>query len=102
MPGWQGKSRGMPWGYRIFVGILNRWGVLPAYVLLRFVAFYYFLFSYKASKNVLTYFRQKIGYGPANSLIKLYRHYYLLVPSIIVKADILSGIPHKFTCDFVR
>ena len=100
MPGWQGKSRGMPWGYRIFVGILNRWGVLPAYVLLRFVAFYYFLFSYKASKNVLTYFRQKIGYGPAKSLIKLYRNYYLLGQSIIDKVVILSGIPNKFTFDF--
>lgn len=100
MPGWQGKSRGKPLGYRIFVGILNKWGVLPAYVLLRFVAFYYFLFSYKASKSVLTYFRQKIGYGPARSLVKLYRNYYLLGQSIIDKVVIMSGIPNKFTFDF--
>ncbi|HWK03000.1 MAG TPA: hypothetical protein VNS58_05190 [Puia sp.] len=100
MPGWEGKSRGRPLGYRIFVGILNRWGVLPAYFLLRFVAFYYFLFSYKASRNVLTYFRQRIGYGPVKSLIKLYRNYYLLGQSIIDKVVIMSEIPNKFTFDF--
>jgi predicted LPLAT superfamily acyltransferase len=100
MSGWQGKSKGKPLGYRIFVGILNRWGVLPAYFLLRFVAFYYFLFSHKASKSILAYFRQKVGYGPAKSLLKLYRNYYLLGQSIIDKVVIMSGIPNKFTFDF--
>src|SRR5882757_10799743 len=100
MPEWQGKSKGKPLGYRIFVSILNRWGVLPAYVLLRFVAFYYFLFSYRSSKIVLTYFRKKIGYGLGKSLIKLYRNYYLLGQSIIYKVVIMSGIPNKFTFDF--
>ena len=100
MPEWQGKSKGQPWGYRIFVSILKKWGVLPAYALLRFVAFYYFLFSYKASKTVLTYFRKKIGYGPGKSLIRLYRNYYLLGQSIIDKVVMMSGIPNKFTFDF--
>jgi len=100
MPEWQGKSKGKPLGYRIFVSILNRWGVLPAYVLLRFVAFYYFLFSYRSSKIVLTYFRKKIGYGLGKSLIRLYRNYYLLGQSIIDKVVIMSGIPNKFTFDF--
>ncbi len=100
MPVWQGKSKGKPWGYRIFVSILSRWGISPAYLLLRFVAFYYFLFSYKSSKNVLTYFHKKIGYGLGRSLIKLYRNYYLLGQSIIDKVVIMSGIPNKFTFDF--
>jgi len=100
MSGWQGKSKGKPLGYRIFVSILNRWGVLPAYVLLRFVAFYYFLFSYKASKNILAYYRQRVGFGRVKSLIRLYRNYYLLGQSIIDKVVIMSGIPNKFTFDF--
>jgi predicted LPLAT superfamily acyltransferase len=100
MPEWQGKSKGQPWGYRIFVSILNRWGVLPAYLLLRFVAFYYFLFSYRSSKHVLTYFRQKLGYGLGKSLTGLYRNYYLLGQSIIDKVVVMSGIPNKFSFDF--
>lgn len=100
MPEWQGKSKGQPWGYRIFVSILNRGGVLPAYLLLRFVTCYYFLFSYKSSRHVLAYFRQKLGYGPGKSLIKLYRNYYLLGQSIIDKVVVMSGMPNKFSFDF--
>ena len=49
---WQGKSKGTRLGYRIFVGILRKAGVQPAYFLLRFVAGYYFLFSWKSSGHI--------------------------------------------------
>lgn len=100
MPGWQGKSRGQPWGYRVFVGILRTGGVSPAYLLLRFVAFYYFLFSRESSKQIIHYFRKRIGYSRGKSLMKLYRNYYLLGQSIIDKVVIRSGIPNHFTFDF--
>jgi predicted LPLAT superfamily acyltransferase len=100
MSGWQGKSKGQPWGYRIFVGILKRWGVIPAYLLLRFVAFYYLLFSFRSSKFALTFFRKKIGYGLGKSLIKLYQNYFLLGQSIIDKVVVMSGIPNKFSFNF--
>jgi len=100
MSTWQGKSKGQPWGYRIFVGILNRWGVVPAYLLLRFVAFYYLLFSWRSSKFALSFFRKKIGYGFGKSLIKIYQNYFLLGQSIIDKVVLLSGIPNKFTFNF--
>ena len=100
MSGWQGKSKGQPWGYRIFVGILKRWGVIPAYLLLRFVAFYYLLFSFRSSKFALTFFRKKIGYGLGKSLIKIYQNYFLLGQSIIDKVVVMSGIPNKFSFNF--
>jgi predicted LPLAT superfamily acyltransferase len=76
------------------------WGVAPAYLLLRFVAFYYFLFSYTSSKIVYSFFRKKIGYGVRRSLIKVYQNYYLLGQSIIDKVVLLSGIPNAFTFHF--
>jgi predicted LPLAT superfamily acyltransferase len=100
MSGWQGKSKGQPWGYRIFVGILKRWGVIPAYLLLRFVAFYYLLFSFRSSKFALHFFRKKMGYGLGKSLIKIYRNYFLLGQSIIDKVVVMSGIPNKFSFNF--
>jgi predicted LPLAT superfamily acyltransferase len=100
MSGWQGKSKGQPWGYRIFVGILKRWGVIPAYLLLRFVAFYYLLFSFRSSKFALNFFRKKIGYGLGKSLIKIYQNYFLLGQSIIDKVVVMSGIPNKFSFHF--
>ncbi len=100
MSGWQGKSRGQPWGYRIFVGILKRWGVIPAYLLLRLVAFYYLLFSFRSSRFAFNFFHKKIGYGLGKSLIRIYQNYFLLGQSIIDKVVVMSGIPNKFSFNF--
>ena len=100
MPSWQGKSRGNRLGYRIFVGILKNFGVLPAYFLLRFVSFYYFLFSYRSSKPVFDLFHRKLGYNIVISLFKLYKNYYLFGQSIIDKVVVMSGMPNRFSFDF--
>jgi len=100
MPSWQGRSKGTPLGYRIFVWVLRNFGVLPGYFLLRFVAFYYFLFSYTASKNIYHFFHRKIGFSSLSSLGKLYRNYYLFGQTIIDKVVLMSGIPNRFTFNF--
>jgi len=100
MPSWQGKSKGKPFGYRIFISVLKLGGVLPAYVLLRFVTLYYLIFSYKSTKSTFNYFRNRHGYGPIKSVYKVYRNYNLLGQSLIDKIVIMSGIPNKFTFDF--
>lgn len=100
MPLWQGKSRGTPLGYRIFVAILRNFGVLPAYFLLRFVALYYFLFLYKSSRPLFNFFRHKLGYNVLKSLFSVYRNFYLFGQTIIDKVVVMSGIPNKFTYNF--
>ncbi|MFC0518680.1 hypothetical protein ACFFGT_30980 [Mucilaginibacter angelicae] len=100
MPAWQGKSKGNPLGYRIFVSVLKVGGVKPAYFMLRFVALYYFLFSWQTSKDTYYYFHKRHGFGKVRSILKLYRNYYLFGQSIIDKVVIMSGIPNKFTFNF--
>ena len=100
MPAWQGKSKGSPLGYRIFVFILRRGGVIPAYLLLRFVAFHYLLFSFKSTKSTYHYFRHKLHYGLLKSISEIYRNYYVFGQSIIDKVVILANIPNKFTFNF--
>lgn len=100
MPAWQGKSKGNPLGYRIFVSVLKVGGVKPAYFMLRFVALYYFLFSWQTSKGTYYYFHKRLGLSKAKSILKLYRNYYLFGQSIIDKVVIMSGIPNKFTFNF--
>ncbi|MFN8307309.1 MAG: lipid A biosynthesis acyltransferase [Ferruginibacter sp.] len=100
MSSWQGKSKGTPLGYRIFVWILKNAGLSPAYFLLRFVVFYYFLFSWKASGHIYRLYRHKLGFGPAKSLRYLYRNYYLLGQGLIDKVVMMAGIPNKFSFDF--
>ena len=97
MSTWQGKSKGKPLGYRIFVFILKLGGVFPAYVLLWFVTFYYLIFSYKSSKSTFNYFHKRHNYGVIKSLYKVYINYNLLGQSLIDKVVVMSGIPNKFT-----
>lgn len=100
MPAWQGRSKGTPLGYRIFVWVLKTFGVLPAYALLRFVALYYFFFSFKASRQIYLLYRHKLGYSRLGSIFKLYKNYYLLGQSIIDKVVLMSGIKNKFSFNF--
>jgi len=99
MPAWEGKSKGTPLGYSIFVGVLKRFGVIPAYALLRVVVVYYFLFSRRSSKNILAYFR-RLGYGRMKALSGLYRNYYLLGQTLIDRIVVMTGIPNRFSFDF--
>ncbi len=97
---WKGKSRGNKTGYQIFLWVLKRFGVLPAYFLLRFVVLYFFLFSWRSSRNIYILYHKKLGYGRIASVFKIYRNYYLLGQSIIDKVVVMSGIKNKFTYNF--
>jgi len=100
MSSWEGKSKGNKLGYSIFIGTLRYGGVLPAYILLRFVAAYYFLFSYSSSRPIFHYFKTRVGYGWWHSLISLYRNYYVFGQVLIDKVVVMSGIQNKFTFEF--
>ncbi|WP_214073202.1 hypothetical protein [Mucilaginibacter sp. dw_454] len=99
MPAWQGKSKGKPLGYKIFVSVLKIGGVRPAYFLLRFVTLYYLLFSFKSTKVIFNYFHKRHNYGAIKAVYKTYQNYNLLGQSLIDKVVIMSGIPNKFTFD---
>lgn len=97
---WQGKSKGNKAGYQFFVWVLKTFGVMPAYFLLRFVVLYYFLFSFKSSREIYSLYRNKLKYSRISAIIKLYKNYYLLGQSIIDKVVLMSGIKNKFTYNF--
>ena len=100
MPSWQGKSRGTSTGYRIFVAVLKNFGISPAYLLLRVVVLYYFLFSFRSSKLIFHYFHKRLHFGRFRSFTLLYRNYYRLGQTLIDKVVVLSGMEERFTFDF--
>lgn len=100
MSAWEGKSKGNKLGYSIFIATLRYGGVLPAYILLRFVAAYYFLFSYSSSRPIFHYFHTKVGYSWWRSLLGVYSNYYVFGQVLIDKVVVMSGIRNKFTFEF--
>jgi len=97
MAQWEGKSKGTPLGYRIFVAIMNGVGLYPAYALLVFVAFYYFLFSFQTNKHSYSFFRKRCRYGVLRSVGMVYWSYFMIGQSIIDRVAVMSGLSDKFT-----
>jgi predicted LPLAT superfamily acyltransferase len=94
---WEGKSKGNTLGYRIFIGILRFAGTKPAYFLLRFVAFYYFVFSRKSTRHIYQYFRLRQGFSKWKSVRGVYRNYYIFGQTLIDKIVVMAGLKAPYT-----
>ena len=100
MSKWDGKSKGTVLGYRIFVFLIKKAGVKAAYVLLYFVASYYFLFLKKNNKAISYYFKERLGYSRFKSKKMVFKSYYTFGQTIIDKISISAGMRNKFTYKF--
>jgi len=88
---WDGQSKGKVLGFKIFGFILNTFGLRPAYFILRFVSFYYFLFS-KPNKYIRQYFIKAHGYSKLRARLAVYKNNFLLGQTIIDKVTVMAGI----------
>ena len=94
---WSGKSRGGALGYKFFILIIKYTNIRIAYFFLKFVAFYFFIFSNK--KCIKFYFKKILLYNNFKTLINVYRNYCFLGEVLIDKIAILSGIESRYTFD---
>lgn len=97
---WTGQSKGTKLGYGIFIKTLHFFGVSPAYLLLRFVAGYYFFFSRTSNRQAQYFFRNRMKYSYLKTLKQLYKNYYWFGQTIIDRVVMLSGVKNKFTFNF--
>lgn len=95
---WQGKARGGVIGHKLFVFILNTFGLQIAYFILRFVAFYFFVTA-KSTRTSFKYFREIHGYTGLKLYRATYRNYYLFGQVLLDKVAILSGVKTNFTIE---
>ncbi len=97
MSKWEGKSKGTVLGHKIFVFILNHLGLKLAYIVLRFVALYYFLFARKSNRSIYFFFHDVLKYKRTTSWLKIYKNYYIFGQTILDKVALLAGVKTKFT-----
>lgn len=95
---WEGKTRGGLSGHKIFVFILNTFGLRVAYFFLRFVAFYFFVFA-KSSRTCLKYFREIHHYRGLKPYIATYQNYFIFGQVLLDKVAMLSGVKTNFTIE---
>lgn len=87
---WKGESRGTVLGYRIFFATLRLFGIRGAYALLRFVAFYYFLFAWKVVKIQYNYFRSVHNYPWWKAYFSVYGNIVQFGQTLIDKVVVMS------------
>lgn len=91
MSAWEGRSRGTPLGYRIFVWLLRTGGLRSAYALLPFVTAYYRYFVPAATRPLTYLYTRRLGF-PAPQAAKLIRqNLRIFGQTIIDKIAVLSG-----------
>lgn len=95
---WEGKTKGSLRGHKIFVFLLNTFGLNICYFFLRFVAFYYFLFS-DSRKITFNYFREIHGYKGLKVYQSAYQCYFIFGQIILDKVALLSGVKTNFTIE---
>lgn len=100
MSEWDGKSKGTLLGYKIFVFCIRKLGIKTAYVVLYFVASYYFLFLKKSNRAIFYYFKERLGYSFLKAKASVYKSYFTFGTTLIDKTAISAGLRNKFTYEF--
>jgi predicted LPLAT superfamily acyltransferase len=98
MASWKGQSKGTPLGYRIFIFLIRHFGIKSAYLLLRFVSFYYSLFS--AKKHQYFYFQNILRKSKRRAFWSIVKNNYVFGQVLIDKVAALSGNAKGFSYDF--
>ncbi|MDQ3047871.1 MAG: lipid A biosynthesis acyltransferase [Bacteroidota bacterium] len=99
MAKWEGKSKGTVIGHKIFVFILNHLGLKLAYVVLRVVALYYFLFAGKSNKSIFYFYHNVLKYKKSTTRLLIYKNYYIFGQTLLDKVALMAGVKTKFTVD---
>jgi predicted LPLAT superfamily acyltransferase len=97
---WQGRSKGTPLGYQIFIWVMQYLGMKAGYFVLIFVAFYYFLFARKEVKASRFYNQHILKLGFWKTHRNVYLQFYKLGQTLLDKVAILAGFSKKFTFEF--
>jgi len=97
---WKGKTRGGTAGYKIFIAVLRYLGLPFAYFLVRFVAFYFFVFTPASFRNIFYFYHRRLRYGACRSVLDVYRNYYVFGQVILDKFVTLGGFSVKFKFTF--
>lgn len=96
-PAWEGRSRGSQLGYRIFIGLLRRHGLRPAYGLLHLVALYYRLFVPAATRPLRYLYEKRLGLNRLQSILLVKKNILFFGQTLIDKIAVLAGAGRELT-----
>ena len=100
MSHWDGKSKGTVIGYKIFLFLIKTLGISSAYLLLRIVSYYYYLFARKNLAAIVKFYRDSLNYSEKESLELARKNFFVFGQTLVDRAAFLIGKGEKFTYSF--
>lgn len=97
MSGWSGKSKGTTLGYKIFIYLIKKGGLKPAYALLRIVAWYYICFVPAARRPILYLYQRRLGFDKRTSRKLFRKNIYVFGQTLLDKFYVLSTQKNPFS-----
>ena len=97
MSKWEGKSKGNAIGYSIFIFFIKNIGLTFSYLILRFVALYFYLFSKEEKMQILWYFKKIHKFSFVKSHLYTYKSFYSIGVSLLDKIGLLSNSIPEFS-----
>lgn len=94
---WDGKTKGSLAGYKIFLFFINFLGLGFAYLLLRIVSFYYFVFASKPRKFLLDFYKSALHISGTAAKKLARRNFYIFGQTLVDRAAFLLGKDSEFS-----
>jgi len=102
MSQWDGKSKANVFWYKIFVVTIKLFGVPFAYLILKFVTFYYYLFSKKNRKSIENFYLTALKL-PKSKISQITKsNFYFFGQTLVDRVAFLIGKADKFTYTFTN
>lgn len=99
MAEWEGKSKGTPLGYKIFISIIKNVGLSAAYLLLYPVVGWYYFFAKKPNQSLRQYFEKLKNHFPNAPKTSRFKTYYNMGQVLIDKTGLISGATKGFNIE---
>jgi predicted LPLAT superfamily acyltransferase len=100
MSRWDGKTKGSLLGYQIFLFLIKFLGIQVAYLFVRVVTYYYYLFAGKPRKVLQEFYKHILHYSTAEARKLSRANFYIFGQTLIDRAAFLLGKTARFTHTF--
>ncbi len=100
MSQWDGKSKGTVLGYKIFLFFIRTFGIGSAYLILRLVSYYYFLFARKNLDAVVKFYTEAMGFTKRRAMVLARKNFFIFGQTLVDRAAFLIGKGDSFTYTF--
>jgi len=94
---WSGRTEGFLFGYQIFIFFIKKFGIPGAYFLLYFVVPFYYIFLWKARKNLIITFGHIPHFNSSKLYLTAYRNFQNLGKILIDNLAILTKHQNKYS-----